>query len=151
VKNQYARYEPALVDDDLAARERYFAAVWDSLGECNIVFFDSDNGIEVKSVKPGARNSAKYVYWSELQAAYTRGHSVLVYQHFPRVKREPFVRSLSVRLAAKLGNARVAAFQTAHVVFLLALQPAHVDALSGAIEQVRVCWPDQIKVEVTSW
>jgi hypothetical protein len=110
-----------------------------------------NEGIEVDSVKRGARNSAKYVYWSELQAAYGRGHSVLVYQHFRRVKRELFVASQTACLAEKLASTHVAAFKTAHVVFLLAVQPRHVDVLGPAIEQVRLDWPDQIKVGVASW
>ena len=37
----------------------------------------------------------KYLYWQELLSTFRNGHSILLYQHFRREKREEFIKNLS--------------------------------------------------------
>jgi hypothetical protein len=50
--------------------------------DCDLIFFDPDNGLEVKSKPKDRKNSCKYS--DELARAYANNKSVLVYQHFRR-------------------------------------------------------------------
>jgi hypothetical protein len=131
-----ASYFEALLHDRQAARTAYFAAARQGLGRCDLIFMDPDNGIEVQSAKLGARGSSRYVYWSELNAVYADGQSLLVYQHFPRVVRERFVPFLGARLAEELPGSSVVAFSTAHVVFFLVGQPKHTRVLETAARAI---------------
>ena len=74
------------------------------------------------------------------------GSSVLVYQHYPRVERSRFVPFLADRLGEEIGAARVNAFATPHVVFLLAHQGVHEAACHRAVAAVQAAWHGQIDV-----
>ncbi len=50
-------------------------------GIYNLVFFDPDNGLRVKSTSLGRTNSYKYVFKYEIQKVFERGQNVLIYQH----------------------------------------------------------------------
>jgi len=110
------------------------------LRECDVLFFDPDNGIEIQSTGRGQRGSAKYIYWSELREAYGNGHSLLVYQHFPRVERTRFVPFLADRLRDELGAPRVEGLATPYVAFFLVHQAAHSVAFEKAVETVQSKW-----------
>ena len=105
-----------------------------------------DNGIEVESTRRGRRGSARYVYWTELHEAYSSGHSLLVYQHFPHVQREPFVRFLAGRVAEDLRADHVTAFITPHVVFILVHRRAHHAALEETAAAMLRTWRGQIDI-----
>ena len=79
-----ARFHSALLTDDPEQRRRYMDDFLALAKGCDLVFFDPDNGIEVKSVPLGRKDSAKYLHWSELKRVFAAGASVLIYQHFPR-------------------------------------------------------------------
>lgn len=112
------------------------------LADTDLVFFDPDNGIEVASVRPGRKNSSKYVYLDEIAAFYASGKSVLVYQHFPRVEREAFIASCVDRLRAVAGDATVWAFRTKHVVFLLLINPRTGVTLNEAAQRAASMWDE---------
>lgn len=61
-------------------RGRWLADAFDSTGDADIVFFDPDNGIESKSIRPG--NMHEYVLWSEIDRLHRRGQSLAIYRHF---------------------------------------------------------------------
>jgi hypothetical protein len=77
---------------------------------------------------------------------YTAGHSILVYQHFPRVVRERFIPFLASRLNEELPASTVVAFSTSYVVFFLVQQPGHADVLDHATRAVEQQWLGQIEV-----
>ncbi len=135
----------ALLTDDNVGRVHYFTEAWKQLAECPLLFFDPDNGIEVPSTRMGTRGSAKYLYWHEIKQSYKRGHSLLIYQHYPRIVREAFVPFLAGRLAETLNAPSVTAFPTSYVVFFLVAQPAHALGIDQAHEKVVAQWPKQIK------
>jgi hypothetical protein len=141
-----ASYFEAVLHDNRSARAMYFETAQKTLGHCDLIFVDPDNGIEVPSTKLGSSGSSKYVYWSELEAIYSGGQSILVYQHFPRVVREQFVPFLAARLNEELSGSAVTAFSTANVVFFLIQQPAHASALASVAGHVQRQWLSQIDV-----
>jgi len=139
-------YFEALLEDDSTQRDAYFVAAWTALRTCELLFVDPDNGIEVQSTRRGARGSAKYLYWQELRQAYANGRSVLVYQQFPHVQREPFVPFLAGRIAEELQGAQVIGFETSQVAFFLLAQPGHVAVLRSAAQDAASTWRGQISL-----
>ncbi len=141
-----ATYQHRVLTDRSADRSAYWTETWHLMRDSPLLFLDPDNGIEVSSVKAGRKDSSKYVYWAELEEAAARGHSVLVYQHFPRIPRERFVADVSEQLRARLDSPWVAVFRTAHVGFFLAAQAGHVEALRRVSGVVAERWAGQVEV-----
>lgn len=127
-----------IVPEQLFERQLWFRRATAALAQTDLVFFDPDNGIEVKSISMGRKKSSKYVYHDELTAAYRAGHSLLIYQHFPMKQHDAFIRETVDDLArATAVSAEVWAVRTPHVVFMLVIQPRHHAALSAAAHVVR--------------
>jgi hypothetical protein len=110
------------VPQERQQRAAYFRRVLEAAGGSDLLFFDPDNGLEIASCVPGRSGSDKYLLWSELTAAYAAGHSVLVYQHFPRRSRGTFTSELADRIRQCTGAPYVQAFRTPGVLFILAAQ-----------------------------
>lgn len=142
-----ARLYDLLLPDDAAGRERYFCAFWKMAKGCDLVFFDPDNGMEVKSRRYGRRDSSKYLYWHELVRAYTSGHSVLVYQHFPRVQRNAFVARLAQEMGERTGARVVVSIRTSRVVYFLLVQEQMIETVELAVEVVDQTWPEQFVIQ----
>lgn len=140
-----ASYFDAVLTDNRPARAAYLDSARQALGDCDIVFVDPDNGIEVPSTKFGSSGSSRYVYWRELHTMYASGQSILMYQHFPRVVRERFVPFLAGRLSEELAGSTVTAFCTAYVTFFLVQQPKHVSAFASVAQDVSRQWRGQIE------
>jgi len=143
---QGATFFDEILTDNIDQRNDYFRTALAALRRCDVLFFDPDNGIEVPSTGRGRRGSAKYIYWSELHEAYENGHSLLVYQHFPRVERTRFVPFLADRLRDEIGAPRVEGFATSHVAFFLVHQAGHSAAIEKAVETVQSKWSGQIDI-----
>ncbi len=121
----------------LFERQLWFGRAGTALGNTDLIFFDPDNGIEVRATPKGRKNSPKYVYRDELAASYAAGHSLLLYQHFPMKPRNAFIGEIAADLAKIAPNAEIWAIRTPHVVFMLAIQPRHHAALGSAAHHVR--------------
>ncbi len=119
-----ATYHPTLLTDDRDEREQYFKELTEISAASDLIFFDADNGMEVKSVKKGNKNFSKYLYWDEVKR-FADTHSILVFQYFPRTNREDFVEGISQRLKAVSYSTSVTALITSHVGFFLVLHPLH--------------------------
>lgn len=128
-----AVYFSEILRDDLTSRELYFRGTWGAVAGCSIVFFDPDNGLAVKSVAKGRTNSSKYLFWDELEAGFTRGHSIVVYQHFPRRARTAFLEELAARLCVTTGCGPILALATSHVAFVIAPQAEHASRLRARL------------------
>lgn len=124
-----AVYFNEVLPDDIAGREHFFASCLSTLGGSDLVFFDPDNGIEV-SLPKGRKNSSKYLYLDEVEDFYAAGRSMLIYQHFPRQKRELFVERIGSELGRRCPASHIWAFVTAGVVFFLVARPEHQDDLN---------------------
>ena len=134
------------VPDDAIGRSAFFDAFKESCRDCSLVFLDPDNGFEVKSVPYGRKNSSKYVYWNELDSLYKCGKSLLVYQHFPRVKRQSFARSLVSLMKRRLQPSRTFSFATSNVLFVLAAQQCHLSYIQVAVNEVRLQWGEKLLI-----
>jgi hypothetical protein len=140
------RFCSTLVPDDREAREVYHKDALDSARGCELVFFDPDNGIGVESKPVGRKGSSKYLYWQEIVRLWKAGYSLLIYQHFPRVPRDPFIETKARQLADRTGAPLVISFRTPHVVFFLVPQPERRDYFCGRSELAGECWGREIRV-----
>jgi hypothetical protein len=140
------RFFDEIIHDDACLRDQYFDKFSKFAEGADLVFFDPDNGLGVKSVPRGKKKSSKYIYWNEVEASYKSGHSILLYQHFPRKPREPFIRSLIQQFKALEGIRSVISYCTFHVAFLLIPQPHHENMFIENTNQVTRNWGDLIRV-----
>jgi hypothetical protein len=120
-----ARFLSDLIEDLQEVRKAYFRRLLAALATRSLVFFDPDNGLDIATVRPGRRNSSKYLFREELAACLYAGHSAIVYQHFPRVERQHFVGSVFESVALPGRDLRSACVYTSHVAYLLFLQEPH--------------------------
>jgi hypothetical protein len=144
-----ATFHSLPVPDGRREREEWHRSLLQAVrsGEPDLVFFDPDNGVEVRSKPVGRRGSSKYVRWAEIEAVWGAGCSVLVYQHFPRVRRDEYTVQLTAEVRRRLGaRCSTWAFATSHVLFVLAARPSHRAGLAGAIEGPLGRWSGQIEV-----
>jgi hypothetical protein len=65
----------------LQARQEWLKAALVATKDCDIVFFDPDNGLEVASTPITSSRAVKYVYFDELKLFIERGQSLVIYQH----------------------------------------------------------------------
>ena len=49
-----------IIDDDTKLRQVYFSKFFEFIKDADLVFYDPDNGLEVKSVPLGKKKSSKY-------------------------------------------------------------------------------------------
>lgn len=139
------RYFSRIVPDRAIDRMQWFESLQENAVPYNFLFLDPDNGLEVKSKPYGGKNSAKFLYWREVEALWSSGKSLLIYQHFIREKRIPFIQRMAESLAKNTPGSLVDAFSTPHVVFLMALQPIHQQYHPEIVEHVQTGWEGQIK------
>ena len=135
-----------LITDSAKPREEFFRTFSEFAEGADLVFFDPDNGIEIKSVPFGKKSSSKYLYWDEVKESYLAGHSLLIYQHFPRCARDPFIKSLVRKFRDLLGAKKVFSYCTHHVVFLLIPQPDHVEMFLENNHKIKKTWGEMIKI-----
>jgi len=74
----------SLAVDRKRAREEWLLGALNETREGELVFFDPDNGLEVKSHAPHSKLGAKYIFENEIRAFWERNQSILVYQHLNR-------------------------------------------------------------------
>jgi hypothetical protein len=141
----YCRFAPGVLPDDAEGRASYFETFAGVTEGCDLIFFDPDNGIEVLSKPYGRKDSSKYLYWHEIEDSFRAGHSLLIYQHFPRVKRDPYIRSKARELAEKTGAEEVLSFRTPRVLFLLAPQEERLQFFRDRSKEVADRWGSEIR------
>jgi hypothetical protein len=134
------------ISDAAANRRSTIAKAEHDLADCPVIFVDPDNGIEVKSVPYGSKGSNKYIYWRELESLYGRGHSLIVYQHYPRVPRQEYHAKLAAHFHSHLPRSNVTIFSTAHVAFVAAFQPEHAGKERDITALVADRWAGQTVV-----
>ena len=145
-----ARYFTQILTDGKAERAQYFDAFMQLAAGCDLAFFDPDIGLETRSKPKGRAKSSMYLYWDEVTRVFKAGHSVLVYQHFPREKRDTYVPRMVRRLRNRTQATDVYAFRTSSVLFLLAVQERHRAHFRAAAQSVADAWEGQIEVTLHS-
>jgi len=144
---QNCSYFDEIIRDEEHLRDAYFEEFFRFAEDADFVFFDPDNGLDVKSVPRGGRGSSKYVYQHEVETAYASGHTILLYQHFPRQPRDSFINNMIRRFRDLEGIRRVISYSTSHVVFLLLPQPRHEELLLSNTKEVERNWGSRIRVK----
>lgn len=129
------------LSDEHTARHNYMAEAKRRLGECDVVFFDPDNGLGVPSVRKGRKNSSKYLYLDEAAVFWAGGASLLIYQHYPRFKRSIFEAEVRLMVSAVTPGAHVTLFHTPDVLFVLAAQSRHLPHVKQATDRIPTMWP----------
>jgi len=142
-----ASYYSAEVPDTRLERDTWRDGLLRAAKEADLVFLDPDNGVEVPSKPIGRKGSSKYVTWDEIECLWNAGSSLLIYQHFPREPRDPFIQRTAEDLRSRIGADFVEAFLTSHVLFLLAAQDRHVQKFVDNISLLAERWNGQIEVE----
>lgn len=145
-----AHFFEEIFPDAAGPRDAVFRRALKALSGTNLIFFDPDNGLEVASKPRGRRDSSKFLFWAEVAATYKGGHSILIYQHFPREERTAYTQRLAAALAEETGASQVVSLSTSRVLFLLAGQGAHQAALSRGLEALARNWGDQFRLNAFS-
>lgn len=143
-----AWFNSDIVNDDVQKRGAYFTDFLHRAYGAELVFFDPDNGMEIASTPYGAKNSSKYLYWRELEETWRRGHSIIVYQHFPRVERTVFTTNIATQMKVVTGVQAVYVFATSNVAFFLLLQPVQEKEVSPLGASLAKLWSTQISLSV---
>lgn len=139
-----AEFHSELISDSLQQRTAYFKEMKKKLAPCDLIFFDPDNGLEIKSAIKGRKNSAKFVYWDEISEIFKAGHSVLIYQHFRREERTAFIQRTAREIEMRLNPSKVYGFKTSHVSYFLAVQEKHSEYIASRVEWIKEHWDGQI-------
>lgn len=75
--------------------------------DCEIVFVDPDNGLEVTSTQIHESKARKYVYFRELQAFFDRSQSLVIYHHLGMHDRhQTQVKDRALQVVKRLGLVR---------------------------------------------
>jgi hypothetical protein len=90
-------------------RDAWVKACLHQTRQCELVFFDPDNGLEVASVPKHHPKAGKYIYWDELEPFWQRRNTLLIYHHLNRtVPAAQQVEALALRFATELDQAMIA-------------------------------------------
>jgi hypothetical protein len=133
-------YYSRILTDDNQEREQYFSDMHDQFKSTDLIFFDPDNGLEIKSRKEGCIRSSKFLYWRELIATLSAEKSILVYQHFIREQGDDFIKRKSSEICEKLVVPEVLSFRTSNVVFFLIPQQKHTQYFKEKIAEAINKW-----------
>jgi hypothetical protein len=139
------RNKPRRSAENKFRRSAWFESGLDALSSCDLLFFDPDNGLEVRSKPASTKGSEKYLYWGEVRLAWERGFSLLIFQHFTHENRRAFIDRLSRKLEREATDAVVTPVRTANVLFLLACQPKHVPMAKAALELTTSKWQERLQ------
>ena len=129
-----------LMNDATAERSRYFDGFLTSANGRELVFFDPDNGLEIKSVKYGQKGDSRYLYLREVSQAFKAGHSILIYQHMPPKPRDPLIRDLASKLIRETGSVEVYVFRTPRVAFFLVPQTSRIGHFAEITYKIQSDW-----------
>ena len=133
-----------VVPDRKAERSVWYRKAISSLRKSDLLFFDPDNGIEVPSKPLGRKDSSKYVYWEELECAWKQKKSLLVFQHFPRVKRNEYIPTMVTQMRQRLKGAYVVPLIASNVLFLFAHRAVERPRVSRATRLIEKKWSRRV-------
>ncbi len=139
-----ASFFDAIVPNSHADRSIWFRNMLVELNDSDLLFFDPDNGIEVPSKRIGHRDSSKYIYWQELTETWEHARSLLVFQHFPRVKRNEYIPARVEEMRSHLPGSLVIPLRSSNVLFLLAYRAADAAHIKRAIQLIETRWSRRV-------
>lgn len=139
-------YHSDLLGDSQDERHQYFGELESCTTDAELVFFDPDNGMEVRSRPKGRTGSSKYLYWDEARRFSGMGKCLVVFQHFTRVKRDRFVADLRQRFRLETGAGWVGVLSTANVAYFVIPAAEHEEMLRHACHSVVRHWDPYIRM-----
>lgn len=131
-----------LVPRDIQLRTGWHCQALSYLKNCDLVFLDPDNGLNVKSVKAGSQKSPKYVWMKEIVDYVAAGKSVIFYNHRPRKKADTYFAEYFARFAAEpvLSGKMVYALtfprRSVRDYFIIPATPAHEENICAALHSL---------------
>lgn len=128
------------LEDAQRTRQDFLTALWREATGHRVVFFDPDNGLSVGSVAPGRAGSRRYVFCSDLAPLRQLDAAAVIYQHFPRVPRAPYIAAQLDRLATALPGYWTAAIYSSLVAFLVATPHHQVEGFREALGLAQDRW-----------
>jgi len=120
-------------------RNHYFQKVIEKSPARSLVFLDPDTGLE-ESIP-----DEKHLHFSEVKSIHDNmdaGSILMICQHFPRVKREGYIRNRCSQLATLTGTSPVAITDNEIVFFLIAKNPKLKERMKNCIDSYADCYPD---------
>ncbi|MES3017456.1 MAG: hypothetical protein V4721_06745 [Bacteroidota bacterium] len=126
--------------DSKHERIDYFNKIKSSSFNCDIIFLDPDNGIEVPSIPYGKRNSSKYIYLHEIVESYKIGRSLLVYQHFTRSNRIQFMSDIAKKVKERLNVEKIYILKMKNAFLILIPQKPHLFSIETSIQEICITW-----------
>lgn len=139
-----AKYFDKVIEDEAPSREEFFTNLISQSVNCDLIFLDPDNGLEVKSVQYGKRGSQKYVYEAEIKKLFDAGHSLLLYQHFGRRNRDTFIEEIASRLIEMTRASEIISLRTVYTVFFLIPQEHHRTLIEKGLSALEGRWGQKI-------
>jgi len=135
-------YYDTMTPENKLERQKWFDSALIALKTCDLVFFDPDNGLSVKSIAYGKKSSSKYVFDSEIVMALQTSmpRSLVIYQHFPRIERSSFIRSCCKRLFNWNFRTKLICISTSSVLFLMIPHYEHYEKLVIASSSFKRKW-----------
>ncbi len=130
------------VPKEIDQRRAWHQKALTKLADCDIVFLDPDNGLNVKSVRPGSQKSPKYVWLHEVSDYVASGKSVIVYNHRPRKKVEACLAEYAARFSADpvLGGKHFSVMtfprRTTRDYFIIPASQAHEETICKVIQNL---------------
>lgn len=121
-------------------RNKWFAAAQSAIADCDIVFIDPDNGLQVKSVSPYQNYGAKYATYEEVKALWDKGKSVIVYQHRARQTLAIQTQACKRQLLEQVGKADLRVLASSSQIFLILIQPRHLAVVGARIDEFNRQW-----------
>lgn len=140
------RFFSKILTDDPAHREEYFEQFLEFASNAGFVFFDPDNGVEIKSVKYGKKKSSKYLFWDEVDRANDIQRSLLIYQHLPPKPRRPLIERIADDLLQVCRRDIIFAIQSAKVAFFLVPNRDSIPTTRRSVSAIETKWEGFLKV-----
>ncbi|MFC2017213.1 hypothetical protein ACFLUD_02225 [Chloroflexota bacterium] len=135
-----------LVTDEIDARKKYINKISELSQSADLLFFDPDNGLEVKSVPFGKRKSSKYLYFDEVNKLFSSGCSLMIYQHLPPKPRIPYINEIVTRAKNATNAKSVFIYSTQFSLFLVIPQSEHQLIFKNINEGIIGIWGNQLEV-----
>ena len=78
-------------------RDKWHQRALNQLSGSQLVFLDPDNGMIVRTAEKNRLKQCKYVFDTEVRDYLCHGHSVLIYQHRPRIRESVYMAEMIQR------------------------------------------------------
>jgi hypothetical protein len=141
-----ARFVRRCLDDQISSRALFFRELRAVASPCPqaLVFFDPDIGLAAKTKRKGVKGSSMYVFPDEIAETFQLGHSLVIYQHFPREQRDAFLSRTLASLRDVCGTSSAFALWSSRVAFLIVPQEPALGRFADACQEIVSRWRPQI-------